>query len=408
MMQDRAWLTIIGIGSDGRAGLGEAAREALDMAETVYGGTRHLTLAGVNGTRGRPWPQPFSQGLSEVLARRGTPTAVLATGDPMHFGIGATLARHLRADELRVLPSVSAFSLAAARLGWPLQDAGLISLHGRPVERLVRHLVPGARLLVLTGSGAQLPEIGELMTKHGFGASSVTVLADMGDADEQRHNVPARDLTATNADLVTLAIACVAGPDYVHLPVVPGLPDDAFLHDGQLTKREVRAATVAALSPLRRGVLWDVGAGSGSVAIEWMRCHPDLSAICFERDAERLAMIARNRKALGVPELEIVAGSVPETLSGQPRPDAVFLGGAVADETVFQASWSALTPGGTFVANAVTLEGEAALIARQSGHGGDLVRMDISHLTEVGPYRALRPRMAVLQWRARKSDEAKV
>ncbi|MGX1307198.1 precorrin-6Y C5,15-methyltransferase (decarboxylating) [Amorphus suaedae] len=398
------WLTVIGMHPDGRLAEPDRARAALDAADAVFGAARHLEAAGVPAERRRPWPTPFSEGLSALHARKGTPTVVLATGDPMHFGIGATLASHVPADEMVVLPAPSAFSLAAARLGWPLDGVACVSLHGRSVDALARHLQPGARIIALTSDAATIATAVGLLRGQGFATSEVVVLEAMGTDRERRTDIEPTDIVGgAFDDLNTLAIRVRASEGALTHPAVPGLDDDAFAHDGQLTKREVRAVTVAALAPAPGALLWDLGAGSGAVAIEWMRAAPHARAIAFEKSEERLAMIETNRRALGVPELEIAAGDMPDSLKDRPAPDAVFLGGAVSDAALFDTVWARLAPGGRLVANAVTLEGDAALIDRQGRHGGDLVRIDVAEQDAVGRFRALRPRMSVLQWRVVKS-----
>jgi precorrin-6Y C5,15-methyltransferase (decarboxylating) len=398
------WLTVIGMHPDGRLAEPERARAALDAAEEVFGAARHLEAAGVPAARRRPWPTPFSEGLAALNARRGQPTVVLATGDPMHFGIGATLTAHIPAEEMDVLPAPSAFSLAAARLGWPLDGVACVSLHGRPVDALVRVLQPGARVIALTSGAHTVADAAHLLRTRSLGDSDIIVLEAMGTDRERRTEIAPTDIVGGGFDdLNTLAIRVRASEGALCLPAVPGLPDDAFDHDGQLTKREVRAVTVAALAPSPGALLWDLGAGSGSVAIEWMRAAPHARAIAFERSPERLAMIETNRVSLGVPDLEIAAGDMPASLEDRPAPDAVFFGGAVSDAELFDIVWARMATGGRLVANAVTLEGDAALIDRQGRHGGELVRIDIAEQDDVGRFRALRPRMSVLQWRVVKS-----
>lgn len=397
------WLTILGVGDDGVAGLAPAARALLDRAEIVVGSERVLAEAALDGAEIHVWTSPLSDMVEKIQGWRDRGVTVLATGDPMHFGIGATLAAHVPAEEMVVVPSPSAFSLAAARLGWALQEVDTISLHGRAIALLQPFLQPEARILALSEGASTLGEVAEMLRARGFGDSRVTVLEHMGGAKERVESFRAVDIAdASVADFATLAIDCVASPDAVLRPRVPGLPDEAFVHDGQLTKREVRAVTLAALGPYPDALLWDVGAGCGSVAIEWMRAARGARAITFERHDGRLAMIAENCTALGTPSLEVVAGAVPDTLADRPVPDAIFLGGAVSVEPVVAACWQALRPGGRLVANAVTLEGQAAAIAHHGTHGGELVRIDIAHLSHVGTKRSMRPRMGVLQWQATK------
>lgn len=397
------WLTIIGVGADGLEGLPPAARGLVQGADIIVGSARLLTGCDLGGKEVHDWTSPLSEMIARIGGWRGRQVAVLTTGDPMHFGAGVTLARTIAAEEMRVVPAPSAFSLAAARLGWPLNEVECLSLHGRPAALLVPAIQPGNRVLALTSGAETVADAAKLLAERGFGGSRLTVLEHMGGADERRLDFPAGDgAPAGIADFNLLAIECIAAPDAALHPRVPGLPDEAFRHDGQLTKREVRAVTLAALAPAPRALLWDVGAGCGSIAIEWLRAERMARAVAFEKDEARQGLVADNAVALGVPHLETVAGSAPESLAGQPAPDAVFLGGAVADDAVFEACWQALKPGGRFAANAVTLAGEAALIARQARFGGDLVRLDVAHLDTIGGRQVMRPRMSVLQWRAAK------
>ncbi len=297
--------------------------------------------------------------VDEIVGLRGTPVCVLATGDPMFFGIGVTLAKRVSVDEMTILPAPSAFSLACARLGWPLAEVETLTLHGRPLALINGYIQPGARLLILSNDGATPCQVAGVLRERGYGESRLSVFEHMGGDKERCIEATAADWAQDRvADLNTLAVACIADPGAAHLPRVPGLPDDAFAHDGQLTKREVRAATLAALAPAPGQLLWDVGAGCGSIAIEWLRAAPNARAIAIERDAARRALIEANAATLGVPRLEIVAGVAPAALGGLAAPDAVFIGGGVADAALVEACWRALRLGGRLVANVVTVEGE--------------------------------------------------
>ena len=395
-----AWLNLIGTGADGLAGLTPAARALLEQAEIVLGPKRIMNSGDFGKAEVHEWASPLSKTLAQLATWQGRQVAILATGDPMHYGIGATLMEHFALEEMRILPAPSAFSLAAARMGWALQDAETLSLHGRPAARLQAFLQPGAKLLVLTSGPETVAEAAHMMVARGFGPSGMTVLEDMGGEGEKITSFLASEASDhTFGPFHTLAIRCVAEMDAPLLPTTPGLPDEAFVHDGQLTKREVRAVTLSALAPAPGALLWDVGAGCGSVAIEWMRAARGARAMAFERHPERLAMIAENMTALGVPELDVVAGEAPEVLEHQPTPSAIFLGGAVSNDAVFEACWAALPAGGRMVVNAVTLEGEAAVAGYHKAHGGELVRLEISRVEAVGRLRGMRPGMAVLQWR---------
>ncbi|PTW62667.1 precorrin-6Y C5,15-methyltransferase (decarboxylating) [Breoghania corrubedonensis] len=395
------WLTVIGLGEDGVDGVSAVARRLLADAEIVYGGRRHLDLAGSVSAEKRPWPSPLAAGLDEIEASRGRRVVVLATGDPMWFGIGATLARRIPADQMRVLPAPSAFQLAAARMGWPLAEVETVTLHGRPAERLKLALVPGARILALTVADSPRT-VAAMLTDAGYGDSPLVALEHLGGPSERRVEGLARDWDFDVAPLHTLAIECVAGSDALLLPRVPGLPDEAFRHDGKMTKREVRALTLARLMPLPDALLWDIGAGCGSVAIEWMRAAPRAHAIAIEPRADRRAIMAENALALGVPDLDIRDGTAPDALEDLRAPDAIFIGGGLS-KAVFEASFAALKPGGRLVANAVTLESEAILLALHASHGGDLVRLAVSRASAVGSLTGWRPAMPVTQWSLVKS-----
>lgn len=392
------WLSVVGIGEDGLEGLTPRGRALIDRAELLVGGDRHHAMIPDDGRPRLTWPRPLTDLMPRIAEHRGRPVCVLATGDPMLFGIGVTLAKHFAADEMEVVPSLSAFSLAAARLGWPLADVEQLTLHGRPPALAVPFVQPGARLLILS-DGADTPaEVARLLVERGYGDSRLTVLEHMGGGKERalagtaagwRHN----DVEPFN----TLAVECVAGPDAGILPLVPGLPDEAFASDGNMTKREVRAATLSALAPLPGQHLWDVGAGCGSVAIEWMRTHPRCSATAIERDAARIGLIATNAMALGAPRLGMVEGEAPAALDGLDAPDAVFVGGGATAPGLLDACWAALPAGGRLVANAVTLEGEQALAAFGQAQGGSLTRIAVSRAVPVGPFTGWKPLMAVTQ-----------
>ena len=393
------WLAIVGIGEDGRAGLSAAATDALDGAEMVYGGRRHLALAAPLEAETRAWPSPIHAAYPGILARRGRPTCLLATGDPFHYGIGAEIARLVSPGEIRAFPQPSAFSLACARLGWPLADCACVTLHGRALTRIVPHLQPGARLLVLSWDDATPAALAGLLRERGLGSSRLTVCEAMGGPRERLRTATAEgfDLSAIDP-LNTVAITVSDQADARIVGLSPGLDDAWFENDGQLTKADIRAVTLAALAPRRGGLLWDVGAGAGSVAIEWMLRHPAMRAVAVEAQTARAARIARNAQTLGVPDLQVVEGSAPAALAGLPRPDAVFIGGGVSQPGVLCAARDALRSGGRCVANAVTLEGEATLLSAFATHGGRLRRLSIAHADRVGGLHGWRSAMPVTQW----------
>lgn len=397
------WLTIIGMGEDGFEGLSHRARDEILNAEVIIGSERLLAFLPETRADIHLWPQPFSKVVDEMKSLIGRRTALLATGDPLNYGVARKLLEFIPFAEMEIIPHLSAFSLAAARMGWSLPDCDTLTLHGRHAANVESSIQPGAKVIVLTADAATIPEICRRLVDRGFGRSVITVLENMGGEFEQKSSFVAEHAELKQySDLNTVAIRCVASPTALIWSRLAGLADEAFEHDGQLTKREVRAATLAALGPAPDQLLWDVGAGCGSVGIEWMRSTRGCEAIAFECDEDRLLMISRNADRLGTPRLKIVSGKAPGSLAGQTQPDAVFIGGGMGIPGVFEESWAALKPGGWTVANVVTLEGELHLVDLQEKFGGDLVRMEVSHLTHVGRLRALRPRMAVLQWRTMK------
>jgi len=380
------WLTVVGIGEDGFKGLGKNARHALLRAAKIFGGQRHLDLLPpcIRGER-QPWPSPFC--LESLLSHRGEPVCVLASGDPMFFGVGASLARQLPAAEMLTLPAPSSCSLAAARMGWPLQDVVTLSVVARPVAALNAQLSSGVRLLVLSNDGRSPAAIAALLRERGFGPSRLTVLEHLGGEAERRIDGIASDWNdSPSADLNLVAIECIAEPNTLRLSRLAGLPDSAFKHDGQLTKRDVRAITLARLAPIPGELLWDVGAGSGSIGIEWMRTHPGCRALAIEADDGRQALIEHNRDALGVPGLQLVRGSAPQALAGLERPDAIFIGGGVTRDGVLDTCWAELKPGGRLIANAVTLQSEMTLMAWREQHGGELTRIHIAQAQPLGDF----------------------
>jgi len=396
-----AWLTIVGIGEDGLEGLSPAARAAIQGAELVFGGSRHLELAAeaISGAT-HAWLSPFSRSVEAILAAKGHTVCVLASGDPFHYGVGATLSRQVDPAQMRVLPHPSSFSLAAARLGWPLQDVVSLSLHGRAEEHILPFLHPAARILALTSDQSGPARLAALLTRAGFGRSIITVLEAMGGLRERVRSQMAEFFALDDIDPLNIcAVTVVPLPGARILPLTPGIDDDLFEHDGQITKRDIRALTLAALAPRRHEVLWDIGAGSGSVSVEWMLSDPSLRSIAIEARTDRAAQITRNAKAFGVPELQVVEGFAPAALDGLAPPHAIFVGGGGSKDGVLAAAQAALRPSGRLVANAVTLEMEQMLLAFHAEHGGELTRIAVSRAAEVGNMTGWRPAMPVTQLR---------
>lgn len=396
----KPWLSVVGIGEDGLDALFPSARLLIDRADVLIGGDRHLAMLPMDARRRLSWGKALAETLTEIEALRGTKVCVLASGDPFDYGVATALVRRVAAAEMTVMPAPGAFSLACARMGWSRPDTEALTLHGRPLALLNLYLRPGVRLLILSHDGETPGAVARHLVERGFGDSPMSVLERMGGPFEQRRDGLAATWPADRCDdLNTIAIECRAGPDARIVPRVPGLPEALFEHDGQITKRHVRAATIAALAPVPGQVLWDVGAGCGSVAIEWLRAEPGNRALAVEHNAERRVMIARNADALGVPLLQVVAGSAPDVLDGlTPPPDTIFIGGGVALPRMLETCWDVLPSGGRMVANAVSLEAEARLLAWHDAHGGELLRLSVSNQDSVGPMTVLRPAMPVLQY----------
>jgi precorrin-6Y C5,15-methyltransferase (decarboxylating) len=383
-------IVVVGVGADGWAGLAEPARAELTSCDVLFGSSRQLALIPLE-TPKEAWPSPLLPALDDLLSgHEGRRFGVLASGDPLLSGIGTTLVK--RFGDVRIVPGVSSVTLARARLGWSAEETEVVSVVGRNVHRVARLLTPGARLLVLSSAASSPAEIAELLTAQGFGDSSLTVFEQLGSAAERRVEGVARTWSAEVDPLNIVAVECAGGPG---LPALPGLPDDAFEHDGQLTKRDLRALALARLAPLPGQLLWDVGAGAGSVAIEWSRAHPSNRAIAVERDPARAARIGRNAERLGVPDLRVVTGSAPSALADLPAPDAVFLGGGLSS---WRRCWDALAPGGRLVAHAVTLESEQTLAAAYAECGGELARVAIEHTAPLGGFTGWTPARTVTQW----------
>ncbi|MBT5570001.1 MAG: precorrin-6y C5,15-methyltransferase (decarboxylating) subunit CbiE [Alphaproteobacteria bacterium] len=399
-----AWLKIVGIGAGGLDDLSGPARTLIASAELLVGGERHLAMVANDDARKLAWKFPLDGIVREINAARDQRVVVLATGDPMSFGIGSTLARHFAPTDMAIVPAPGAFSLAAARMAWPLHGCTCLTLHGRPLELLNHHLLPNRRLLILSHDGTTPGQVATTLCHAGFGPSQLTVFENMGAENAAVRTCRADAWDATNIEnLNTIAVECKAGPDARYYSPATGLPDDAFLHDGQLTKRIVRAATIAALAPLPGQHLWDLGAGCGSVAIEWLRTVQDVQgqgarASAVEHTPSRSAIMAQNACRLGAPFLNIVTAEIESALPELDDPDAVFLGGGISGSGLIKTVWERLGTGGRLVANVVTLEGERAVLNAHAKLGGDLVRIAISHADPVGGLTGWRPAMPVTQW----------
>jgi len=398
-----AWLSIIGCDESADGNLNASNLALIASAHVIFGAPRLLDKLPETSAEKIAWGSPMTDMIDKVLENKGLPVVVLATGDPTYYGIAATFARHVASDEMHIVPAPSAFSLACARLGWAQQNIHTLSLHGRPVELLHPAIQPGARIVALTSDATTILAIGEIIVGRNFSLSKIWVLERMGSPQERLVETTADQLSSLEFDdFNTVAIECVAGPDAIIRSCVPGLADDAFVHDGQLTKSEVRAATLAALSPFPGALLWDVGAGSGAIGIEWMRACNATRAMAFEQNAKRCEMIVTNSKNLGVPGLVLKQGAAPEILQDAPTPDAIFIGGGLSHDRLFEACWQALVSGGRLVANVATIEGEMQLFELAQKHGGTLTRIAVSRAEPVGKKMGFKPLRTVTQWRVTK------
>jgi len=394
------WLSLVGIGEDGLQGLSPIARTLVEKAEIVIGGDRHLGMLPLGDRRQKiPWKSPISKSIAEIIQLRGQLTCVLASGDPLCYGIGVTLTQQIPIEEMTIIPAPSAFSLACARLGWSMTEVETLSLCGRPPALVIAHVYPNAKLLILS-EGSNTPNIvAEILTNHGYGKSSMTVLERMGGVHERIISGIAATWNETElAALNAIAINCIPDPGILPFSRFPGLPDDAYQHDGQLTKREARAVTLSSLAPLPGELLWDVGAGCGSIAIEWMRSHPRCRAIAIEQNPTRIQYIIDNITALGVPNLQIIPESAPQALKNLPQPDAIFIGGGVTTPGMLETCWDALRLGGRLVVNAVTLEGEKILFDWYERVGGSFTRINIQRAEAIGRFAGWRGMAGVTQW----------
>jgi precorrin-6B C5,15-methyltransferase / cobalt-precorrin-6B C5,C15-methyltransferase len=399
-MRRERWLAIVGIGEDGLEGLTPAARRLIAQAAFIVGGKRHLALAGPLKAETMSWPSPIENALDAIEAHRGRSVCVLASGDPFFFGVGAMLMRRFIADEMTSIPAPSAFALAASRIGWSQQDCALLTLHGRPLEAIIPYLQPGARIIALSWDDATPAKLAALLTQRGMGRSKLTVCEAMGGPSERIRTTGAQHFALDNVSaLNTIALEVVSEHGARVLPRTVGLPDGWFEHDGQITKREIRAMILSSLAPRRGDLLWDVGSGSGSIAIEWMLADPTNKAVAIEARADRAERIARNALSFGVPGLLVVTGEAPQVFAGLAAPDAIFIGGGASAPGMIERALGALAPGGRLVINAVTLETQAACVDWRARWGGELAQIAIAHAEPVGRYSGWRAAMPIVQWR---------
>ncbi|PZV13849.1 MAG: cobalamin biosynthesis bifunctional protein CbiET [Pseudanabaena sp.] len=398
-MASQKWLAIIGVCEDGLSGLSSAARSLIDTAEIIVGGERHLAMLPEDRRSRLVWASPIEETIQQIIDCRGKSLCVLASGDPLWFGIGTTLLKRIPIEEISIVPSPSTFSLICARLGWSQNEVETLSLCGRPAALLQSYIYPKAKVLILS-SGKETPQIAaKILCNRNFSNSKITVLEHLNGTKERIISSLANQWQSFSefADLNAIAVECIPEPEAKILSRMAGLPDDAYQHDGQLTKREVRAITLSALAPNAGELLWDVGAGCGSIAIEWMRSHPRCQAIAIEKS--RTHFIAENAIALGTPNLKIIKGKAPEVLKDLATPDAIFIGGGATVTDLFETCWESLRSQGRLVANVVTLEGEQKLFQWQQKYGGTLTQISISHAEAIGSFLGWKPMRPVTQWK---------
>lgn len=398
-------MTVVGIGADGWAGLTDAARALVDHAAVVLGGQRHLAMLPETPDQIRePWPSPLVEGLPALLEKfEGHDVVALASGDPLVSGVATTLVDLLGKDAVTVVPALSSVALARARMRWSAESTEVVTLVGRDPHIVARSLAPGLRLLVLSADGATPGEVAGLLTAAGYGGSPMSVLADLGSETESRVDGVAATWSDESPALNVIAVELVSSGARP-LGFVAGLPEDAFEHDGQITKRDVRASALARLAPVPGQLLWDVGAGAGSVGIEWMRAHPTCRAVAIEAKDDRAERIGRNAATLGVPALQVVTGKAPEALADLEAPHAIFVGGGATEPGLVDACWDALLPGGRLVIHGVTLETEALLTDRYARLGGELTRLHVEHAAPIGSFTGWTPSRAITQWAVTKPD----
>lgn len=399
-------VTVVGIGAEGWAGLDSAAKAIVTSADAVVGGERHLAMLPPGDQRREPWPSPLRSQLVRFLGTFDGLVVALASGDPLVSGIGSTLIELLGEANVEIIPAVSSVALARARMKWPAESVEVISLVGRDPHTVLRGLAPEHRLLVLSGDGSTPAKVAQLLVDAGYGASAMTVLSDLGSPAEQRKDATAATWSAEAKALNVIAVECASTTAEAG-SWTGGLPDEAFEHDGQLTKRDIRASALARLAPQPGQLLWDVGAGAASIAIEWMRAHPTCRSIAIEAREDRAKRSADNAARLGVPALRIVTGHAPVALDGLDRPHAIFIGGGATEPGVLEACWSALQTGGRLVVHGVTLETESVLARWYGEHGGELTRLHVEHAAPIGTFTGWNPTRAITQWSVVKGRVAK-
>ncbi|MGF1475173.1 MAG: precorrin-6y C5,15-methyltransferase (decarboxylating) subunit CbiE [Geminicoccaceae bacterium] len=387
------WLTVLGVGADG---LRRDRRNHIDRAELVVGGARHLRMVNTGDRPTLNWSSPLDETLRRIAEYRGRPVTVLATGDPMDHGVGSRLAQVFGPDALHVIPEVSCFALACARLGWARQDVACISVHGRPLAKISRHLGAGRKLLILTENRDTAGAVAGLLTDQGFGRSGLWVMSDLGAGSEHVWQGEVAEWGGpVKSDLNVLALECRPSAG-AGLPLF-GLDDAHYSGTRMLTKRTMRVQALAALAPERGTTLWDVGAGSGSITIEYLRFAGEASVYAIERDPERCRAIRANAERLGAPEIQLVEGEAPAALDDLPAPSRIFVGGGLADRSLLGVCWTALASQGRLVAHAVTIEGQASLLDFARDTSASVSRHGVEHLQDLGDYRGLKPAMAVTE-----------
>lgn len=392
-------VTVVGIGADGWAGLDAVTRALIEAADTVVGGERHLAMLPAGGQRREPWPSPLRPQIAAFIGGLSGTVVALASGDPLVSGIGTTLINAIGPDNVVIIPAISSVALAHARMNWATETTDVVSLVGRDLHTVLRPLAPDHRIIALSADGSTPAKVAQLLVDAGYGASRLTVIENLGSSTESSRSATAATWEGTTDNLNVIAIAC-DGP--TRAGWTSGLPDDAFDNDGQITKRDIRASALARLAPQPGQLLWDVGAGAASIAIEWMRAHPTCRSIAIEAREDRAKRGADNAASLGVPALRVVNGHAPEALADLDAPHAIFIGGGATEPGVLEACWEALRPGGRLVVHGVTLETESVLACWYAEHGGELTRLHVEHAAPIGHFTGWKPARAITQWSATK------
>ncbi|MBX7145930.1 MAG: precorrin-6y C5,15-methyltransferase (decarboxylating) subunit CbiE [Alphaproteobacteria bacterium] len=392
------WLTIIGLNQKGIGTLSADAQHALHHAEIVVAAQKYHDYFPELKTERWIWRRPLKRTLDALEKVRGKKVVVLATGDPMWFGVGVSLSKRFLPHEMSIIPGISAFSLVCARLGWSISTTVCITMHGRPINQLVNFLAPHQRLILLSHDQTTPSKIANLLTERGYGSSKMIVFSDMNSLSEKYIEGLAKNNNFLDcSDFNTIAIECSEGEVNSLMPLTIGLPDDVFHHDGQLTKYKIRTLTLSALMPMPNQTLWDIGAGCGSISIEWARYHSTMKSYAIEKNEKRCQFIKENSDSFGLSNIDILSGTAPEILNNLEKPDAIFIGGGLLEKNMIDICWQALKKSGRLVINTVTIESEQEILKIYKNLGGKLSKISIEQPDLLGELTVWRKSMPVTQ-----------